>query len=336
MNFSGIGDLAQNLMLRRQGAGLKSQMTRLTQELTTGQSSNVSSRVRGDFGALAGIETHLSKLDAFQRVRDDLTLKSGAMQSVLGAIQASVDGFGAELVSSATLEQNEIIEAKSANALGLFDQVIALLNTQSSDRSLFSGTATEQISLASSDDMMGEIRAIAVSATDGADLVARLDSWFFDSGGGFELSGYLGGLETTSDLSISNTAKVDLTVKADNAGFRHLLRGLALTALVSEGAVPTNTSDVSELFVSAGQSILDGQYALTSLQRQTGDVQAKLEREDLAAQSERVAVEQARAKIASVDPFEAAAELEAVQFQIETLYVLTARMSQLRLSDYLR
>lgn len=336
MNFSGIGDLAQNLMLRRQGASLKGQMTRLTQELTTGQSKDTSGRTRGDFGALAGIERHLSRLSAFQQVRDGFNGQITGIQTVLGAIQSSVDGYGAELIAAATLEQTDVLAAKSANARGHLEQVVSYLNTQHSGRFLFSGVATDQKPLTSAETIMNELQTVASAASDATDLLAQFDSWFFDSGGGFETLVYGGSSETASGIRISEAASVDQPVSAENEAFRSLMRGLALTVLVSEGLAPVSADEIPVLIVSAGQSVIDGQYAVTSLQREVGDVEAKLEREDVAARSERVVTEEAKGRITAVDPYEAAAELEAVQFQIETLYVLTARLSQLRLTDYLR
>jgi len=336
MQFTGIGDLAQNLMLRRQGAGLKTQMTRLTQELTTGKSQNTSARVQGDFGPLASIEHQLGKLEAFQHVRDGFGNKMLAVQSSLEAIQTTTEGFGADLVSAASLEQLESLEARSANARGHLDQVISYMNAQFDGQFLFSGAVSDQAPLMTADDMLTQLGVVAATATDAADLVAKIDSWFFDPGGAFETAAYQGGVVPAETLQISDEAGVEQPILANDDGFRVLLRGLALTALVADGSAPVGVSEHPALLSSAGQSVIEGQNALTGLQRDIGSVQAALSREDTAATAERVAYEDAKATITSVDPYEAAAELEAVQFQIETLYVLTARMSQLRLSDYLR
>jgi flagellar hook-associated protein 3 FlgL len=72
------------------------------------------------------------------------------------------------------------------------------------------------------------------------------------------------------------------------------------------------------------------------MQRDTGVTESLLVEAEIAEGVERGVLESARSKIISADPYETASALEAVQFQIETLYVLTARTSQLRLTDYLR
>jgi flagellar hook-associated protein 3 FlgL len=44
----------------------------------------------------------------------------------------------------------------------------------------------------------------------------------------------------------------------------------------------------------------------------------------------------ARSDIVSVDPFEVATELQNLQVQLETIYTITARLSGLSLTKYLR
>jgi flagellar hook-associated protein 3 FlgL len=78
------------------------------------------------------------------------------------------------------------------------------------------------------------------------------------------------------------------------------------------------------------------EQALIGMQRDTGVTENLLVEAEVAGRVEQGALEAARSKITSADPYETASALEAVQFQIEALYVLTARTSQLRLSDYLR
>ena len=49
MNFSSVGDLAQNLMLRRQSSGLGAQINRLTEEVVTGRAVRYGPGSRGGF-----------------------------------------------------------------------------------------------------------------------------------------------------------------------------------------------------------------------------------------------------------------------------------------------
>lgn len=335
MNFTGVGDLAQNLMLRRQGADLKAQMARLTAELTTGESKDVSERVRGDFGALAGIEQHLGQLSAFQRVRDDLSVQIGVVQSSLAGIQDSVDGYGARLVSSATLNQPDHLKAVTAEAHGKLEQVVSYLNTHQGGRYLFSGTATDQRPLVSAEVIVSELETVVAGASDAADFVTRIDSWFFDSGGGFETLAYGGATETLEQIRISERSRIDQPIAADDVMFRGILRGLAVTSIVASGLAPSS-ADSAVLAKSAGESLVGGAGGVVVHQSVVGQIEGLLAREDTTSLAEQSAMSAAKSRIVSVDPYEAAAELEAVQFQMETLYVLTARMSQLRLSDYLR
>ncbi len=67
-----------------------------------------------------------------------------------------------------------------------------------------------------------------------------------------------------------------------------------------------------------------------------GTVEAHIETVSVQSASETSALEILKANLLSVDPYETASELQAVQTQLETLYALTARMSRLSLVDFLR
>ena len=49
----GLGDLAQNFLLQRRGAALKTEMTRLNEELASGRISDVKSALAGNVSYLS-------------------------------------------------------------------------------------------------------------------------------------------------------------------------------------------------------------------------------------------------------------------------------------------
>jgi flagellar hook-associated protein 3 FlgL len=62
MNGLSFGDLANPFMLQQRGAALKIEMAQLTQELTSGQVSDVKNVVAGNYSYLTDIETGLLAL----------------------------------------------------------------------------------------------------------------------------------------------------------------------------------------------------------------------------------------------------------------------------------
>ncbi|PTX57599.1 flagellar hook-associated protein 3 FlgL [Litoreibacter ponti] len=336
MNFTSVGDLAQNLMLRRQGAGLKTDLTRLTQELTTGKRQDISSHVGGDFSALGSLKAAVRRLDAFSQARADFGIRLDATQTSLGSLQVAVSNYGTDILAASSLEQRDGLEAHAATAFSRLDQAVSYLNTQSAGRYLFSGTDSAQRPLASADDIMAALRPIASTATDVSDLNSMIDDWFFTPGAGFETAAYGGGSEVVKNVAISEQRKLDLPIKADDTVFRQMLRDLAMTALVAEDASVLSPSDERAVLAQVGENLIAVEDDLTALQRDIGLSQGVLEQEGVAADVERNSISLAVSEIENVDQFETASALEAVQYQIETLYVLTARTSQLRLTDFLR
>ncbi|RLJ41216.1 flagellar hook-associated protein 3 FlgL [Litoreibacter meonggei] len=336
MNYGSLSDLGQNMMLRRQGAGLKTTLARLTTELTTGDRQNLSSHVRGDFGPLAGLERTLTRLDGFASGRSDLQLRVSGMQTSLAAMQNTISTFGTDLTAAASLEQPDVLDAKLASASGRLSQVVSYLNTQVSGQFLFAGVATGQKPLIEADEIMSHINAIATVATDVTDFTTQVSAWFHDSGGGFETLAYGGSTRPQSGIAISEQRRIDLPLKGDDPAFRAILQDLAIATAISEGVITVTQAEKRNVLSQAGQGLIASEQALIGMQRDTGVSENLLTDADVAGRVERGILEMARSKITSADPYETASALEAVQFQIETLYVLTARTSQLRLSDYLR
>ncbi|TDT73829.1 flagellar hook-associated protein 3 FlgL [Litoreibacter halocynthiae] len=336
MNYGNLSDLGQNMMLRRQGAGLKTTLAKLTSELTTGDKQNLTSHVRGDFGPLAGLERSLSRLDGFALGRSDLQLRVSGLQTSLAAMQTTVATFGTDLTAAASLEQPDVLDAKLASASGRMSQVVSFLNTQVSGQFLFSGVATGQAPLVGSEDIMLHINGLAASSTDIADFTNQVNAWFQDVGGGFETLVYGGSDQSQSSIAISEQHKIDLPLKADDQTFRAILRDLAVATAISEGTIAVPQDEKRNALSEVGQGLIASEQALIAMQRDTGVTENLLTEADVAGRVEHGVLDMARSKITGADPYETASALEAVQYQIETLYVLTARTSQLRLSDYLR
>ena len=335
MSYGNLSDLGQSFMLRRQGAELRASLTQLTTELTTGLKEDVGNHVRGDYGPLAGIEYSLQKIDGFASGRTGLELQVTGLQSSLGVMQSLVGEMGTKLLSATNLEQSSNMLATGAEASAAITQLTSYLNTQVAGEFLFSGVASEQKPLMNGEDILDQVRGIATASTDVSDFLSQVGTWFDSAGGGFDTLAYSGSSNARSDIPISEYQVVDLPVKADDEGFRTALKSLAVTAIVSEGSIPGTDEEKRSTIEAAAQSLLSSEQSLIGMQREIGETESLIERAGVAANAERAMMETARLDIIAADPYDTASALEAVQFQIESLYILTARTSQLRLSDYL-
>lgn len=89
------------------------------------------------------------------------------------------------------------------------------------------------------------------------------------------------------------------------------------------------------MLMSSGEDLLTSQGALTAVRADLGYAESRLDESKVRLSAERASFEMSRNELLGVDPYETATRLEAVQFQLESLYTVTARLSQLSLVRYL-
>ncbi|MEM9434380.1 MAG: flagellin [Pseudomonadota bacterium] len=336
MNFSSVGDLAQSLVLRRQSASLQSDLARLSEELATGKVSDVTDAVRGDFSALSSLERTLTLIEGYSSVRNAADFEYASAQNTLSSISDLIAGNGAELLSIVTLEPDLQSSPRLSDARDKFTDTVAKLNTNSGSRFLFSGVDTDQAPLADADAMLADIAAATALATTSTDLIQAVDDWFNLPGGGFETLGYLGDQAATQSTRIGPANSVEPLPTADSEMVRDLLKSLALSVLVVEGSFSGDAQAQQDIITEAGTGLVASEDALIETRSRIGFAQETIETVDQTLSVEEQNLEMARNKILAADPYETATELEAVQTQIETLYLITAKTSLLSLAEYLR
>lgn len=337
MNYVSIGDMSQAYQLRRHQATLKSNLSQLTEEVATGLRKDVGAAVRGDFTALSGIEGSLKALASYDLAGKEGAQLASAMQTSLGAIQTQVSGLGATLASAAASASTTMISATTADAKGKFFGAVAALNTDTAGRHLFSGNATDTPPVVPADQLLAFLQAEIAGLTTVQDVVASVDAWFdAPAGGGGYLDLAYRGSDPLAPIAIGEDDTVELSVTAADPAIRGSLKGLALAALVAEGQFAGDLPARSHLTQIAGERILTADGTLSTLRAEVGTAEKRIEDATARNSAAVTSLELARGALVSVDPYRTATALQEAQTQLETLYLLTARLSQLSLADYLR
>jgi len=106
MNFTSIGDLAQTFQSRRYNVQIKSDLARLAQELASGQKSDLSTAVAGDFSPIAGLERDLKANSAYKIGIAEAGLFATAQQTALATIQDISSELGSALISAGLSESS--------------------------------------------------------------------------------------------------------------------------------------------------------------------------------------------------------------------------------------
>ncbi len=337
MSLYSVGDMSQIHQLRRHSSELKSHATRLADEMTTGAKADTGAAVRGDFTALAGVERALASLGSFAIVTAEATQFAATQQVALGTVATLLGEAGPMLLSASTSTNPAVIAAATGDAAQKFATIIAALNTNTAGRYSFAGTASDTRPLAPAEDILAALGAATAGETTVSGYIAALEAWFdAPAGNGGYLDAAYDGGASLAPFPIASGERVEIATTAAAPEVRDLLKGMALGAMISQGAMADDVSARAALTRAAGDMTMSAAGAATALAARVGSIEAQIDDCATRNSAETAALGIARTAMTAADPYDTATALEAVQAQIETLYTLTARLSALKLTDYLR
>lgn len=331
MTAVSLGDLAQSFMLRQRNSALKQDMTRLTTELATGQVADVRDVLAGNYSYLSDIERKTEVLSGFAVATGEATHFASAMQSTLGRFS----DIGQTLSNSLlTLGTNASGVNGAAEARSALDSMIGTLNTDIAGRYMFSGTATDQAPLVDTATLLIELKLAIGGATTPADILSAATTWF-EAPSGYAALAYQGANEPLSPFKVSQTEQVTLDIRGTDPGIRKSIQMAAISALADDPIFGLDDAEKAALYMASGGQLLAGQDDITMLRANVGFAEARIETIAARNSAESTSLSFAKAALLEVDPFEAATKLEEVQFQLQSLYSVTVRMSQLSLVNFL-
>jgi flagellar hook-associated protein 3 FlgL len=328
-----VGDASMTNILARQGADLRGQVQRASQEVTSGKHVDIGASLRGDFSPLLAIDANLSRLAAYGTNTTDAAFQTAAQQSAISGLSQLASGISTTLLGAKNFSTPAQIDTLAADAKGRLASAIGLLNTQASGRAVFSGTATDTVPLGSVEDMLTALQTAATGATTAGQVSAAVNGWFADPLG---FGAFYQGGASLSPAPIAPGEAADLSTTAMDQTLKDTLAGFAMAALIDRGALAGDPAERARLAAAAGQQLLSTEDARTTLAARIGTVEAQIETARTRNSAEETSLGILRSEIGSVDPYEAATRLQTVQSQLESLYLVTARVSRLSLTEYLR
>lgn len=337
MHATGFGDLAASYRGSLQSTRIKTELARLSDELASGQKSDLSTGAGGDLARYAAFENTLNALSGYGVVAREASLLAETMQASLGFITDLNDKLGPDLIWHGQNGTDPAMGVIANEAREGLETVISSLNTRVADRALFSGTGTDRAALADADTILTSLQTAITTAgaTTDTDIIAAVDDWFDAVGGGFETVGYLGEATDLAPLRIGRDEDAEFELRADSTSIRDVLKGYTLAALVADGAVGTTLQSRSNLLQEAGARLIAGNDALHEERADLGATQERIERATAKNAAEATSLELARTNLLAADPFTAATELQAAELQLQSLFTLTGRLSSLSLVNFL-
>jgi flagellar hook-associated protein 3 FlgL len=338
MKSASMGDLALSFRTTQLNTKLKTDLEKLTVELSTGRKTEIAASVKGDLNPLISLERSLATIDSFSVANTEAALFASTLQASLEMAQDVATELGQTLLGVNNTPEANAVQAASKDARLRFDSVVSGLNTQVTGRYVLGGTATARPPLASTDDIMASLSAAVTTsgAVTAEDVQTVVVAWFDTPGGGFETDAYLGSTTDLTPFRISDDEVAEMPLRADDQAIRDLLKGFAMASLVQTGVPGGDVNEQTSLLVKAGEDVFGASGTVSVARASLGATEARINTAAVRNSSEQAAMQLAYLEITSADPFETAAKLESVQLQLEALYTLTARAGSLSLVDYLR
>jgi flagellar hook-associated protein 3 FlgL len=332
MSIMSVGDMAQSYTLSRSGAAMKSDLTRLSSELTSGLAEDTAAHLVGDFGPFAGIEASLARLTGYKSVTAEAGLFTESMQSALSLIGDMASDLGQALLAGATTSTPGRIASLGAEAFQKLDTTLAALNTRIGDRSLFAGTETTTTPLPTGTALMDTLVSVTAGTGTVDDVETALDDWF-SSASGFGAA-YRGGPALVG-VAVAPGEMARIEVTAADPAIRDTLKGFAMTALLDRGLLSSQPDARARIVQRSGEVLAAAQTGRSELTARLGTTQGQIEQAAQRNTAETSALEIARSGMLSIDPYEVASRLQQTETQLETLYTLTSRLSRLSLVNFL-
>lgn len=338
MTIHSVGDQARALVLQNQTTRLRDRLQVLTGEMSSGIVADRVDRVSGDTSLLNHYESQIELLTHYQRAGAEAGAIASATQDVLSALKEESAGFSNALLSTAAEEATVFVPLRAVEARGLFNSAIGRLNTEIAGLHLFSGQNSDTAPLVDAETILGELQLLTGGLTTASQVETAISDWFdaLPGAGGYLDFAYRGTIDQPRQAQLSADRSISFATSAASPVIRDLLKSLAIAAVADSGTLATNGSERLQLIQRAGAAIRSNEVAVLDEMGRVGLLEALAERFDTEHAHALAVAQIGRSRLVTADPYQTSVALQEVETQMQTLYALTARLSKLRLVDYLR
>lgn len=337
MNFVSVGDLSRIFTLRNSNASLRADVQRLSQEVTTGVHADIPKHLNGDLVELSKIEHGLDQARAFRRVSSEAASTASSMQAALGSLQDISDAMSGTMLSDTSLAVSHSLKSVATTAASQLDSAVAALNTNVGGRFVFSGTRVNVPAITSADDLISQAKLVIAGATTPDEAIQQLNDWFdaAPGAGGFTDTAYQGSSGQASEFGVDSSTTVSFTQTANDPATRKILLGLTIGALVATGAFEGDHAAQAKLMRAGGGALLEGNSAMALVRADLGMTEQMIERSSVRVDAMLTNLQIERTNLIQADTYESGSQLIQAEAQLEALFAMTARLSNLSLAKYL-
>ena len=336
MQTNGYPDLLSYTRQNRATVQIRERLDVAALEAVTGLQSDLTKATNGEVGRAHLLGKALNDVDQGLQINSLAKVRLSLMGDAVSGAREAINGLGPR-GSIAVAVGNELnLRLISDEAAGSLDSVMSAFSGTQGPRNLFSGSKTDTPAFSGSDVLMADVKDILQNSTSAADANTKLDAYFNDPAGGFATKIYQGSTNPAPDLPIGNGKSVTLDLKGNDPSVKEAIRGLAVMANAYSFGGAGDQQEFNALYNSASSSVGNGTTGLVTLEGTIGLNSATLGQAESRFNSEKSTLTNAYNDMFGRDQFEAAAELQSLQVQLEASYTLTSRLSSLTLTNFLR
>lgn len=337
MNISSIGDLSQFIVMRNANSALRTDLRRLSTETTTGVRADIPKHLRGDLLDLSRLSYAIQSADAYQRNAKEAATAANAMQHAFSTVQKIADSLGFAMQSDEPPASENLTGTVASIAERQLNDVISTLNTRLGGRYLLSGKKVNVAPVIPAEKLVEKAAAAISGAATAEEALIRLREWFGNGSatGNVRDSFYQGSFGDSSVFSIGPSQTLRFSQTASEEGVGDILLGLTIGALVSQGAFENRPDQQLILMRAGGSALLSGSSGLSLSMAGLGSVEQTIEQASVKLEHQIRALQIERNEMISADSYEAGSQLVQAEAQLRALYAVTARLSNLSLTNYL-
>ena len=336
MHVTGYPDLLSFTRRNRTTASIKARLDIVAQEAVTGQRTDLTEATNGRVGNAHLMRKALNDIEQGTRINALSTTRLDLISQGVSGARAAMAGIDTRALIAINSSGSAGIETIADEAQANLRSVMTALSTKQGTRNLFSGNAPGQPPFVDAEILLEDVRNIMRTAGSPADIETALNTYFDDPAGGFQTNIYTGGTAAAPPMQIGNGQKVDVDLRGDDTAIKDVLRGLAVIATAESSGNAIGTSEFAEVFSGGISAATSGTSGLIRLEGNLGITSETLEKANNRNQFETLSLTAAYQSLTGRDQFEAAAELKQLEVQLESSYIITSRLSDLSLTNYLR
>jgi len=331
-----ISSLSMFLNQRRTLGDLQTRLTRSAVELSTGKKARPVRELGLDFGVLVQLRRQHDQISNYQRRIDLIDSRLDITQVSLTTINNGLDRLPEDIQSSAGRGDVTALLRHAAEGKNILARTISALNINVGGRYLFSGNEVQTQPLVAASTFTAQVGTLISGAPDLASGLTALDDFFGDvAPAGFTGTLYQAATGPAPIGEIAESERLTYGVKANEQPFRTLMQGLAMMSALAEGTVSLSGQDLQDFSSRAAVKIREGRDGITLKRADLGAVQAETTRTKSAHEATLTALGLRISALEGRDPNEAATQFQSLESQLQASYLITGRLAQLRLTNFI-